>query len=79
MEDSQEIQKAWLDEDGTISLTIDRVTIAFHIEEFLSFCELIEEMKEALVSSPELVVGTYQDNGETKEVLLMKPEEEDYN
>ena len=73
-------QKSWLDtENGTVILSFDRVSIEFQIEEFLEFCELIDETKDLLLNSPELVVGTYDEKGTQKEVLLIKPEEEDYN
>jgi|TARA_R100001163_G_C4995228_1_gene146350 hypothetical protein len=66
-------------ESGTVILAFDRISIEFLIEEFLEFCDLIDQTKESLLSNPEIVVGTYSDEGTEKEVLLIKPEDEDYN
>ena len=80
MNQATESYRGWLDEDdGYVYLDLNRVTITFLVEEFLDFCELIDTMKSSLLSNPNLVVGTYDDEDGEREVLLVKPEEEDYN
>jgi len=67
-------------ESGRIILSFERISIEFAIEEFLEFCELVDETRLSVLNDPDFVVGTYDDeNGEKKEILLMKPEDEDYN
>ena len=70
----------WLDQDShTIFFHIDRVTVSFDVEEFLYFFDKIDDAKQIMLAHPGYVVGTSDVNGVETDVLVPKPEPDDYS
>ena len=67
-------------ESHSVAIQLDRVTVSLEVEEFLDFYRSILDIKEYLESSPEYVVGqeTDQETGQTTEVILPRPDDNDY-
>ena len=67
-------------ESHSVAIQLDRVTVSLEVEEFLDFYRSILDIKEYLESSPEYVVGqeTDQETGQTTDVILPKPDDNDY-
>ena len=69
----------WLDPNShTIMFQFDRVTVGFDIDEFLCFCDKVEEARQIMLVNPDYVVGKSVVNGVETEVLMPKPEPDDY-
>ena len=81
MSEATEItQNLWLDEDSnTVVILIDRVSIAMDILEFWDLCEEFENAKVFLSNHQRFVIGEYEEDGETKQQLLLKPEDDELN
>jgi hypothetical protein len=70
----------WLDEDSnTVVILIDRVSIAMDIFEFWDLCEEFENAKAFLSNHQSFVIGEYEEGGETKQQLLLKPKDDELN
>jgi len=70
----------WLDPDShTIFFHIDRITVRFDVEEFLYFFDKIDDAKQVMIAHPDYVVGTATVDGIETEVLVPKPEPDDYS
>ena len=67
-------------ESHSVAIQLDRVTISLDVEEFLDFYRSILDIKDFLETSPEYVVGqeTDEKSGETADVILPKPDDNDY-
>ena len=73
---------AWFDPlDGTLSIGLtENVTLTLHIEEFLDFLNNIIEIKSLILDQDEITIGIVSDSeGKSKEQLVIKPAEGDYN
>ena len=71
--------EVWLDPNShTIMFQFDRVTVGFDVDEFLYFCDKIEEARQIMIANPDYVVGKSVVNGVETEVLMPKPEPDDY-
>jgi len=70
----------WFEEyTGTIIIGIDRVSLTLSLDEMWDLCESIVEAKERLESHPDVVVGTYVENGQEKKAFIKKPDDDDLN
>ena len=71
---------SWYDgNEATVVISIDRLTVAFELEEFLDFFKTVEETKDELSKRPEIGVGTYVEDGMVKEQFMILPEIEEIN
>ena len=61
-----------------LAVQIDRVTFTFHVDEFLDFYEVFDDIKDFLITSPDYVVGRTMTNDENKDVIVPKPDENEY-
>ena len=64
-------------ETHTITIQIERSTFTIFVEDFLDLYRDVLEAKEYLVTSPDHVVG--EEGGTSREVILPKPDDEEYN
>jgi len=70
----------WLDEESnTVVILMDKVSIALDVFEFWDFCEDIEKGKIFLSNHKSFVIGEYEEDGEIKEQILLKPNEDELN
>ena len=70
----------WLDSDShTIFFHLERVTVSFDVDEFLYFCDKVEDAKKFMLSNPDYVVGKATVGGVETDVLVPKPEPDDYS
>ena len=70
---------SYLDEDThSIIIQVERVGISFYVEEFLDFFKSIEEIKDFLLENPMYTVGKLMGDDEGKEIIVPKPDEDDY-
>ena len=64
-------------ETHTITIQIERSTFTIFVEDFLDLYRDVLEAKEYLLTSPDYVVG--EEGGTSREVILPKPDDEEYN
>lgn len=70
---------AFIDQSShTIVMQVDRVGITFYVEEFLDFFKNVEEIKDFLFSNPHYIVGRLMGEAEEKEIIVPKPEDDEY-
>ena len=71
-------ENAWFDEENnTIVLTFDRISIAFLVEEFMDFYDEIEEVNSKLLSNPRFFLAEFTEEGSKKRMLIRKTDESD--
>jgi len=69
----------WFDENqGTVLICIDRVTVSIYLEEFLSLIHELEKAQVQLESRDDITRGTTKEAGVDMPVLLFTPDIE-YN
>ena len=70
----------WLDEESnTVVILMEKVSIALDVFEFWDFCEDVEKAKTYLSNHESFVIGEYEEDGEIKEQILLKPNEDELN
>ena len=71
-------ENAWFDEENnTIVLTFDRISIAFLVEEFMDFYDEIEAVNSKLLSNPRFALAEFTEKGSKKRILIRKTDESD--
>jgi len=71
-------ENAWFDEENnTIVLTFDRISIAFLVEEFMDFYDEIEAVNNKLLSNPKFFLAEFTEKGSKKRMLIRKTDESD--
>ena len=67
-------------ESHSVIIQLDRITLSLEVEEFLDFYRSIVNLKEYLESSPDYLIGqeTDQETGEIRDVILPRPDEDEY-
>ena len=69
----------WFDENqGTVLVCIDRVTVSIYLEEFLSLIRELEQAQVQLESRDDITRGITEEDGVNTPVLLFTPDIE-YN
>ena len=81
MKSPQEIsQEIWFEENTQIILVnIDRISVAFTLDEFFDTFDRFEIARETLLSSFNVVIGTYEEDGVEKKEPVVLPEDDDYH
>lgn len=70
----------WFDEDtNTVVILMEKVSIALDVYEFWEFCEEFEKSKLFLSNHSNFVVGEYEEDGEIKKQIIVKPNDEELN
>lgn len=68
-------ENIWIDTDtDVVVISIDRTSIAFPVEEFLSFCDEVEESRKSLLKDDRYITGKITDGENQKEFLIRKPD-----
>ena len=75
-------ENAWLEETtDSIVIMVDRISIAFLIEEFLDFCDEMDEIRSKLMADPRFVMARIKSGDKNVDYLTRKitVDDEDYN
>ena len=75
-------ENAWFEETtDSVVIMIDRISIAFLIEEFIDFCNEMDEIRSKLMSDPRFVVANATSGNKSIEYLTRNnaTDDEDYN
>ena len=75
-------ENAWVEETtDSVVIMIDRISIAFLIEEFIDFCNEMDEIRSKLMSDPRFVVANATSGNKSIEYLTRNnaTDDEDYN
>jgi len=75
-------ENAWLEETtDSVVIMIDRISVAFLIEEFIDFCNEMDEIRSKLMSDPRFVVASATSGNKSIEYLTRNnsTDDEDYN
>ena len=81
MKSPQEIsQEIWFEENTQIIIVnIDRISVAFTLDEFFDTFDRFEIARETLLSNFNVVIGTYEEDGVEKKEPVVLPEDDDYH
>ena len=82
MVEPQEIsQEIWFDENTqVIIVNLDRISIAYSLDEFFDTIDRFEIARDNLISKCNVVIGTYEVDGEKKKgPVIISDDEEDYH
>jgi hypothetical protein len=81
MVDPQEISHdIWFDESAqVIIVNLDRVSIAYSLDEFFDTIDRFEIARDSLTSDFNVVVGVYEVDGEKKKGPVIISEDEEYH
>jgi len=75
-------ENAWLEETtDSVVIMIDRISVAFLIEEFIDFCNEMDEIRSKLMSDPRFMVAHATSGNKSVEYLTRNnsTDDEDYN
>ncbi len=72
-------ENMWLDASShLVVIQLDRIAMTLEIEEFLEFYDRINDAKNAMFNHPGYVIGSTVVDGVEKNILLPRPDEDDY-
>jgi len=75
-----DLYSCWFEkEDASIIVCIDRVAITLSLDEFLDFYDTVDQIKESLLSDPDICIGTYEEDGKLKRQLIIVPDSDEIN